>query len=179
MKYCNILISIIITFCFGNMVKAQSTSELTPNRGYIVKVGDTAPDFVTTLDNGKTFKLSDHRGKIVMLQFTASWCGVCRREMPFIENEIWERLEKEDFVIIGVDFDEPIETIKKFSASTNITYPLALDPNGDIFGLYADKKSGVTRNVIIDREGKIVYQTRLFDMDEFNKMKEVIFSFFQ
>ena len=55
-----------------------------------------------------------------------------------------------------------------------ITYPLALDPDADIFGLFALKKAGVTRNVILDRDGKIVMRTRLFNMEEFNHMKEVI-----
>lgn len=64
--------------------KADST-------GYIVKVGQTAPDFTVTLTDGKTVKLSDFRGKVVMLQFTASWCGVCRKEMPFIEKDIWQK----------------------------------------------------------------------------------------
>lgn len=53
---------------------------------YLVKVGDTAPDFTLPLTDGTTFTLSQQRGKLVMLQFTASWCGVCRREMPHIER---------------------------------------------------------------------------------------------
>jgi len=57
-----------------------------------------------------------------------------------------------------------------------ITYPLALDPGAEIFGLFAQKEAGVTRNVIIDRKGKIIFLTRLFEQEEFNKMKQLIFS---
>ena len=58
---------------------------------YLVKVGDIAPDFTLELTDGSTFTLSEQRGKVVMLQFTAGWCGVCRKEMPFIERDIWQR----------------------------------------------------------------------------------------
>ena len=153
---------------------ASEASEKYEDRGYIVKIGDMAPDFTTTLDNGKTFKLSDHKGKIVMLQFTASWCGVCRTEMPFIEKEIWQQHKDKGLVVIGVDRDEPMEKLNALSKATGISYPLALDPNGNIFALYALKKSGITRNVIIDRNGKIVYLTRLFNREEFDDMKAKI-----
>lgn len=153
-------------------VYAQTTSD---DRGYIVKTGDQAPDFSATLMDGTLFKLSDQKGKVVMLQFTASWCGVCRQEMPFIEKEIWQQLKSKKFVLLGIDRDEPIETLKKFSAETGISYPLALDPGATIFALYAQREAGVTRNVIIDENGKIFYLTRLFNRDEFDAMKKVIF----
>ncbi len=57
-----------------------------------------------------------------------------------------------------------------------ITYPLALDPGADIFGLYALKTSGVTRNVIIGKTGKIIFLTRLYERPEFDAMKKVIFA---
>ncbi len=154
------------------MVIAQNSDT---DRGYLVKIGDMAPDFTAKLSDGKTFKLSDQKGKIVMLQFTASWCGVCRKEMPHIEEEIWKVLMNKNFVLVGIDRDEPIETVTKFIEQTGITYPLALDPNADIFGLYAHKEARVTRNVIIDKEGKIVFLTRLYEEEEFKKMKEIIF----
>jgi peroxiredoxin len=144
--------------------------------GYIVKIGDQAPDFTIRETNGATYKLSDLHGKVVMLQFTASWCSVCRKEMPFIESEVWNQGKGSDLVVIGIDRDEPIETVTGFRQEMKITYPLALDPGAAIFSLYANKEAGVTRNVIIDRSGKIVFLTRLFDRGEFNKMKKVIFS---
>ena len=144
------------------------------SRGYLVKVGDMAPDFEMKLTDGSKVKLSDLRGKVVMLQFTASWCGVCRKEMPFIEKEIWQIHKNKDFALYGLDRDEPIEKAEKLIAATGITYPIALDDEAKIFTKYAAKESGVTRNVIIDRNGKIVFLTRLFNHEEFEAMKKVI-----
>jgi peroxiredoxin len=146
------------------------------DKGYLVKVGDYAPDFTVNETGGKSYQLSDLRGKVVMLQFTASWCSVCRKEMPHIEKEIWQANKNAGLIVIGVDCDEPLETVMRFKEKTGISYPLALDPGAEIFGLFALKDAGVTRNVIIGRSGKIVFLTRLFERKEFDQMKKVIFS---
>ena len=146
------------------------------NDGYLVKTGDKAPDFVINEAGGKTYRLSDLKGRVVMLQFTASWCSVCRQEMPFIEKEIWKPWKEAGLAVIGIDRDEPFDKVLKFKKDIGVTYPLALDPDADIFGLYALKEAGVTRNVIIDRNGKIVFLTRLFDRAEFDLMKKAISS---
>lgn len=144
--------------------------------GYIVKVGDKAPDFIINEAGGKSYKLSDLKGKVVMLQFTASWCSVCRTEMPFIEKEIWKENRAAGLVLIGIDRDETVEKVLQFKKNIQVTYPLALDPGANIFGLFALKEAGVTRNVIIDRSGKIIFLTRLFDREEFDQMKKLIFA---
>jgi peroxiredoxin len=164
---------ILLTFILSLI--SCSNAQKTDDRGYLVKTGDTAPDFVIKEASGKTYRLSDLNGKVVMLQFTASWCSVCRKEMPFIEKEIWQAKKDAGLVVIGIDRDEPVETVRKFQQDMAITYPLALDPGADIFGLFSDKEAGVTRNVIVDRSGKIIFLTRLFDRAEFDKMKDVIF----
>lgn len=146
------------------------------DNGYLIKVGDQAPDFTINEAGGKSYRLSDLRGKVVMLQFTASWCSVCRQEMPFIEKEIWIPGRKSGLVVIGIDRDEPLDKVLKFKKDIGVSYPLALDPGADIFGLYALKEAGVTRNVIIDRKGKIIFLTRLFDREEFDLMKKAVFS---
>ena len=139
--------------------------------GYIVRVGDVAPEMELELTDGQKVKLSDLRGKVVMLQFTASWCGVCRKEMPFIESDIWQKHKANpNFVLYGIDRDEPVETVKDFAEKTGVTYPLALDPGADHFAKYAERKAGITRNVLIDKEGKIVMLTRLFNEEEFSSL---------
>ena len=136
--------------------------------GYIVRVGDIAPEMELELTDGQKVKLSDLRGKVVMLQFTASWCGVCRKEMPFIEKDIWQKHKSNpNFALIGVDRDEPIETVLGFAEKTGVTYPLALDPGAEHFAKYAERKAGITRNVLVDKEGKIVMLTRLYNEEEF------------
>jgi peroxiredoxin len=157
------------------MVTTQSFSQTNDDRGYLVKVGDTAPDFNVKLTSGKTVKLSDLRGKIVMLQFTASWCSVCRKEMPFIERDIWlKHKNNPNFALVAIDRDEPLETVIGFAKAIPITYPIGLDPQANIFALYAQREAGITRNVIVDKTGKIILLTRLYNEEEFKKMTDLL-----
>lgn len=142
---------------------------------YLVKVGDVAPDFALPMSDGSTFKLSDHRGKVVMLQFTASWCGVCRKEMPHIESQIWQRhKENADFVLVGVDREETKEVVDAYTQKVGTTYPMALDTAANVFASYALRQSGITRNVLINRDGTIVKLTRLYNEEEFNSLVQSI-----
>ena len=182
------LLSLIFVSCGGNNneqpaapeANVEQTEQAAPapvvyENNYLVKVGDIAPDFTLKLTDGSDFTLSKNRGKVVMLQFTASWCGVCRKEMPFIEKDIWQKhKENPNFVLLGIDREEPLEDVKKFTESTGITYPMALDSNADVFASYAERKSGITRNILIDGEGRIVKLTRLFNETEFNSLVEMI-----
>ena len=142
---------------------------------YLVKVGDMAPDFTLKYTNGNEFTLSALRGKVVMLQFTASWCGICRGEMPHIESRIWQpHKDNADFVLVGVDREEPREIVEEYTAKIGTTYPMLLDEKGDVFASYALRKSGITRNVLIDRDGRIVKLTRRFVEPEFNDLVATI-----
>ena len=183
MKHCPSVIRLTFLLLFialtsqaqSSVTTAEHKQKVPANYGYILEPGDNVPEFSMKLADGNTVSSNDWKGKVVMLQFTASWCGVCRREMPHIEQEIWEKhKDNPDFVLIGVDRDEPVDVVKRYASDMKITYPLALDPGADIFGLFGEKESGVTRNVIISKTGKIVFMTRLFKMDEFEEMKKVI-----
>tara|TARA_B100001741_G_C16404065_1_gene528363 strand:- start:97 stop:621 length:525 start_codon:yes stop_codon:yes gene_type:complete len=162
---------IVLLFLSTSIIYSQE------NRGYIVKVGDKAPSF--SLEENKSF-IEKNKGKVIMLQFTASWCSVCIKEMPFIEKEIWQKHKKnDDFILIALTKDsdkrpQREKEIKLLIDKTGVTYPIKTDFNSEIFQLFAEKKAGVTRNIIINQKGEIEFLTRLFDHDEFNEMKMVI-----
>lgn len=171
MRLFKITVFILFTLVFGEG-KAQEVADST---GYIVKIGEFAPNFTVLLTNGAKVTLSELRSKVVMLQFTASWCGVCRKEMPFIEKDIWLKYkDNPDFALIGIDRDEPLDKVIAFEKSTGVTYPLGLDPKADIFAKYALRTSGITRNVLIDKEGRIVMLTRLYKEEEFADLVQKI-----
>ncbi|MDR2361742.1 MAG: TlpA family protein disulfide reductase [Prevotellaceae bacterium] len=166
---------LLIFICLIGLTGFFACTNSSDTRGYIVKTGDKAPDFTIRYLDGTTAQLSDLRGKVVMLQFTASWCGVCRKEMPHIEKDIWQQYkDRPDFALIGIDYKESADTTRQFASAIPVTYPLTLDKNGETFHLYAAKDAGVTRNVIIDRYGTIVFLTRLYDEQEFAEMLTVI-----
>jgi peroxiredoxin len=175
MKKVLLTLTIALTALFSYAQEKKFDNPDADGRGYIVKVGDQAPDdFELVLQDGKKTSLKELRGKIVILQFTASWCKVCREEMPYLERDVWQAYKNKDVVLIGVDRNEPLATVQKFHKDISISYPLALDSGAVIFQKYADKKAGVTRNVVIDRNGKIRFLTRLYDKDEFASLVKEI-----
>ena len=166
---------ILLIFCFSTISIAQQD-----DRGYIIKTGQLAPDFNLKQSDGTVFSLSDHIGKVIMLQFTASWCSVCLKEMPYIENEIWQIYKSnEDFVLIALAKDtkkrqQGDNEISFMREKTQVTYAMERDINSQIFQLFAKEKAGVTRNIIINQKGEIEFLTRLFDKKEFDEMKSII-----
>lgn len=174
-KYLLLTCALMFLTLFVSAQTVQSPSATDNDRGYIVKTGDLAPaNFDLQLTDGTKISLKELKGKIVILQFTASWCSVCREEMPYLEKEVWQTYKDKGVVLIGVDRDEPLPEVLAFRKDMKISYPLALDPGADIFARFALKKSGVTRNVVIDREGRIACLTRLYDTQEFLSMVKAI-----
>ena len=141
-------------------------------RGFVVKVGDDMPPFELTDLKGEVYSRESLLGKVYVLQFTASWCSVCRAEMPHLEQEVWQAYQDggTGFILLGVDYDESSEKVATFAASTGVTYPMCPDPKGNVFSLIAAPKSGVTRNVVVDKNGRVAMLTRLFDAEEFALM---------
>lgn len=140
------------------------------SRGFLVQVGQPVPSFNLTDLNGQQHTNESLLGTTYVLQFTASWCSVCRAEMPHLESEVWQEFQNRDFMLLGVDLDEPEDKVRTFANQMGVSYPMCPDDAGDLFYRIAARKAGVTRNVVVNSEGTIVMLTRLFKEDEFQRM---------
>ena len=144
------------------------------NRGYRVKVGDPVPPLTLQMINGEIWTNKDFIDKTVVIQFTGSWCSVCKKEMPELESRVWQNYKEKDFLLIGIDIKDTRDRMISFIEKTGVTYPIAWDPEAEIFDLFTLKGAGVTRNIVIDKRGEIVFLTRLFEEKEFQAMIDKI-----
>lgn len=165
-----LLVTLSVIAIHSGMLMGQTPDE----RGYIVAVGDAMPDFELTTLDGITYNRENLLGTTYVLQFTASWCSVCRKEMPDLESQVHQAFKGRNFLLLGVDFDEDSETVARFADQMGITYAIAPDPAGQTFHQIAGHKSGVTRNVLVDSTGIIRFLTRLYDHDEFEQLVAAI-----
>lgn len=121
--------------------------------GMPVEEGVKAPDFTAELADGTSLTLSELQGKPVIINFWATWCGYCVREMP-----AFERLKEEfgdQIGIIAVNCGEDADTVKDFAAENGYTFPIALDEEFAISMLYPT--NAIPYTVIVDGEGKVTH----------------------
>lgn len=156
--------------------KKTKVTKPTKEESSIVKVGDAAPEFTVKMLDGQSVKLSDKKGKIVLLNFWATWCGPCMKEFEEIPDKIISRFgDRADFVFIPVSRGETEEVVRKKMKQlkkNGIYFPVGLDPERKIYDLYA--KTFIPRNYLIDKEGKIVYMSVGYSEKEFDEMVEKI-----
>jgi peroxiredoxin len=139
----------------------------------LVQLNETAPEFSFTTNDGKTVKLSDYKGKVILINFFATWCGPCMKEMPYIQKDLWEKLKKNDtFIILSFGRDHSQEEVNKFIESKKFTFPIFADKDKSIYNLFATKY--IPRNYLIDSNGKVIYASTGFSEKEFEELKATI-----
>lgn len=123
------------------------------------RIGFAAPDFELTTLDGESISLSDHRGKVVFVNFWASWCPPCKSEMPAIQS-IAEDYPPDQVVILSINsiFQDDLTAVQDFVVTYGLTFPVLLDTNGDVSRLY--QVQALPTSYFIDRQGviqKVVY----------------------
>ena len=117
------------------------------------KEGPMAPDFRLKDLNGKTHTLLDYRGKFVFLNFWATWCPPCKKEMPSMQR-VFEEADKEKFVMLAVNVKEDKKVVQAFAKKNGYTFPILLDTDYKVGGEY--RAQAIPLTFLIDKEGRVV-----------------------
>ena len=149
-----IAVILLLPSC-GNR-NAKKGAETDAESTTLVKAGDTAPDFTVEMVDGSSVTLGDLKGKVVLLNFWATWCPPCRQE----------------FVFLPVSRGEKREAVEAFREKTGYAFPMGLDPARTVYDRYASNY--IPRNFVIDRKGKVVLATVGYDEHEFEELIRTI-----
>lgn len=137
-----------------------------------VRVGDAAPSFTITDTDGAEFVLDDLRGKVVLVNFFATWCGSCLQELPHVQKLWDEHRGNGNFALVVVGREETNESVSAFRSKHGYSFPIAADPERSLYGLYA--KELIPRTYLVSRDGKICFASTGFYEDDFAKLKLVL-----
>jgi len=119
-----------------------------------VKAGTKAPRFRLEDLKGKKSELKDYRGKVILLNFWATWCGPCKEEMPSME-ELYKQLKEKDFVFLTISVDYAgIKPVQEFIEKHRYTFPVLIDPKCETLDLFEVK--GIPTTFLIDKKGMII-----------------------
>jgi len=111
-----------------------------------------APDFSLTALNGRKYKLSDLRGKVVFVNIWATWCPPCRQEVPSMVK-FYNKMKDQGVELLAVSEDNDVEAVRKFIAKNKIPFPVMLDQNKQVYRLY--KATGVPETHLISKDGMV------------------------
>jgi len=163
------LISHVCALVFATTWLARAGIEA---ESILTHVGQEAPAFECTTLDGKTVDLKNLRGKVVLVNFFATWCGPCMAEMPHLEKEVWQKFKDKNFALVAIGREHEHKELSDFPRKHQVTFPIAGDPKRKIYSRFATQY--IPRNYVIDANGKIAFQSVDYAELEFAKMIEVI-----
>ena len=168
---------IALAACFVMLAAAPMTASAQSQEDQIkattlINKGDKAPDFTVEMVNGEKITLSKLKGKVVLINFWATWCPPCRQEMTHVQKEIIDHFKGQDFVFLPISRGEKKEVVEAFREKQGYTFPMGLDPTQEIYKKYASNY--IPRNFVVGKDGKVIYVSVGFEPAEFADMIKTI-----
>ncbi|MFZ5555260.1 MAG: peroxiredoxin family protein [Pseudomonadota bacterium] len=134
---------------------SQTTLAQQPGRGLTPLQANPAPEFSLADMDGKRHRLSDYRGKVVLVNFWATWCPPCRAEMPSMQRA-WLTLKQENIVMLAVNVGEGADTIFEFTGEFPVEFPLLLDRDSKVTAQWPVR--GLPTTFVVDPQGRLAYR---------------------
>ena len=155
-----VLIALVVAIIFWP-VEASASKSIAPTSQQdieattLIHAGDVAPDFTVEMLDGSHITLSDLRGKVVLVNFWATWCPPCRQEMSHLQKDVIDRFAGKDVVVLPISRGEERKTVEQFIERMGYTFPVGLDRDQSIYKKYASNY--IPRSVVVGKDGKVVY----------------------
>lgn len=138
----------------------------------LIKQGDKAPDFTVEMVTGEQISLSSLKGKVVLINFWATWCPPCREEFKRMQKDVVDRFKGKDFQLLAISRGEKKSTVDSFRDKQGYTFPMGLDPKQEIYNKYASNY--IPRNFVVGKDGKVIYVSVGYEPAEFDNMLKAI-----
>lgn len=139
----------------------------------IVKLNEKVPDFTFEKVQGKQQGISDLKGKTVLITFFATWCGPCRKELPHIQSDIYNKYKNNPHFELLIFGREHIwDEVNKFKKENKFTMPFYPDVERKIYSKFATQF--IPRNFVISPEGKVIFSSIGFEEKDFEALKKLL-----
>jgi len=145
---------LLALLAFGALLSAGVAAFVISQGSGFVRTGEPAPSFELATLGGGSVSLADLRGKVVYVNFWATWCAPCVDEAPSLQR-LYDALAPEGFEILALSIDDPktMEAVRAFRERFELEFPILLDPDKNVYSQYG--ATGVPETYLIDAEGRL------------------------
>lgn len=134
-----------------------------------VKVGDSVPSFVIIHDDGTQIASSTYKGKVLLINFFATWCPPCQKELAHVKSILWPKYkDNKDFVMLVIGREHSDAELKAYNEKKGFEFSLYPDKSRGIYSLFAE--SLIPRSYLVDKSGKVIYAGSGFKEEDFKEL---------